>query len=156
MEIQRKNQHSYEITEYDGHETTMRIISADELTQLAPQTFDLYMCTCSATLAFRTHCGEWREHVKEWPRMGKVATAILRALLLNAGDFLTPRDIATITGYASLRNPQALQARICAIRKTLDDDQRGRIIETRKSDSYAVRWARERTWLWVDRLLDAA
>ena len=148
------NQHRYEIREYDGHEMTARTVTADELAQLTPQSFDHYISTCSGILAFRACSGQWKQHVKKWPRMGKVSTAILRALQLNAGDFLTPREIAVITGYDSLRIGQTLQARICAIRKALEDCKDW-FIETRTSDGYAVRWSAERTWLWVDRLLDA-
>ena len=151
MRPKRNTQTKYDVTEYDGHEVTTRVVTADELAQLAPQSFDHYMSTCSATLGFRTCDGRWRKCIKTWPRMGPTSTAILRALQLNPGDFLTPRDVAVITGHDPLRNGQALQARICAIRKT-HEDPGDWFIETRTCDGYAVRWLPKRTWLWVDRL----
>lgn len=143
----------YDLTSYDGHEVVARTIDREGLEALDPQQFDHFIATHIGVFAFRNELGRWIEYSQTWPRLGPVGIKVIRALQLNPGDFLTPRDIAELTSYDSLRQNENLAARICAIRKSHQDTSE-RFFETRRAGGYAVRWQAERTWVWVERILE--
>lgn len=141
----------YELTQFDGIEITTRSVGTEELRAVKPESYDVYISTSSGVLGFRDASGDWIEFRNRWPRLGPVTIAILRAIQLNPGDFLTPAQITELTGYDSLRENTVLAARIYALRQSLRDrDQR--FVETSTADGYAIRWSSQRTWLWVDRI----
>ena len=148
MRIQKK----YDVMTYDGHEVIAKTMQAREVKALKPKSFDHYVSTCTGDLGFMASSGKWVEYHNKWPGLGPVGLAILQALQLNAGDYLTPAELAELTGYDSLRSNEVLAARIHAIRK-LHRDKGERFIETRTSGGYAVRWPKERTWLWINRIV---
>jgi len=149
--MNKQTEPKYEVTRYDGHEVEATTMAAEERDAIDPKEFDHLISTCSGTLGFRDQRGSWIEHHGKWPRMGPVCIAILRALQLNPGDFLDPRDIGLLTGNESLYDNNVLAARVCAIIKA-HNDATGRFIETRTSGGYAVRWPGARTWVWIDRI----
>jgi hypothetical protein len=155
MQTPTSNARKYDVTQYDGREVTVTRMTAAEVQKIKPQAFDYFISTRDAILAFRTAAGKWIEYRNKWPGVGPVGLAILRSLQMNFGDFLTPEDIAELTGINSLKRNEVLAARSCRLRKTHADKSQ-RFIETRTADRFAIRWPRERTWLWVDRAPVAA
>ena len=151
MKMKAATQKRYEVNRYDGNEIVTETVTTDCLRTLKPKSSDHYVSTCTGAFCFRTASGKWVEYHNKWPGLGPVGLVILQALQLNPGDYLTPAELAELTGYDSLRGNEVLAARIHAIRK-LHRDKSERFIETRRSGGYAVRWPKERTWLWVDRL----
>ena len=149
MQTSTSNARKYDVTQYDGREVTVTRMTAAEVRGLKPQTFDHFISTRDAIMAFRTASGKWIEWRNEWPGVGPVGLAILRSLQMNPGDFLTPEDIAELTGVNSLKRNEVLAARVCRLREAHADKSQ-RFIETRTASGYAIRWPRERTWLWVD------
>lgn len=141
----------YEITTNTGTKS----ITAKEREQIDTKKPDLFISSPDGMLAFRRESGEWVEHHGKWPGMGRVMLAVLQALMLNSGDFLTPADIASITGVSSLRENNNLSARVAALRRFFKDKDQ-RFIETRDSGSYAIRLPQCRTFLWVERVPAAA
>ena len=146
------NEKRYDKTCYDAHEVTVETISAEERQEIKPLGFDFYMSKADGVLLFRTETGKWIEYVTSWPRLGPVTLAALNALQLNPGEFLTPEQIGRISGYTSLGRVGPLVARVHAMRKTLKDRD-GWFIETKTSGGYGVRWVKERTWIWIERLV---
>ena len=146
MRIQKK----YEVTIYDGREVVAKTMMASQVKTLKPESFDHFMSTCNGVLGYRAADGQWVEHRNTWPGMGPVGLAVLQALQLNPGDYLTPGDIAGLTGYESLRHNDVLAARVCAIRNAHSKNRM--LVETRGSCGYALRWPKQRIWLWVDRI----
>ncbi|MCK4601582.1 MAG: helix-turn-helix domain-containing protein [Phycisphaerae bacterium] len=151
MKGKARTQQSYEVNQYDGHEVETTTMTATEVKGLNPKGFDHYISLCLGIFGFRTKSGKWIEYRKKWPGIGKVGLAILQALQLNPGEFLTPAEIAELTDYESLRRHDVLAARVCAIRNAHKHKDE-RFIETRRGGGYALRWCQERTWLWVDRI----
>jgi hypothetical protein len=141
----------YQVTRNNGAEVTTVPVIAGEVEAIRPQDFDFYMSKPDATLGFQDHKGKWHEWSSSWPRLGPVCLDILEALQLNAGDYLTPTDLAEITGYESLRENGNLAARVCAIRHTLGNSG-SRFIETRTAGGYAIRWPKNRTFVVVERV----
>ncbi len=154
MKTKATTQKRYEVTRYHGNEIVTETVTTDCMRTLKPKSSDHYVSTCTGDFGFRTASGKWVEYHNKWPGLGPVGLAILQALQLNPGDYLTPTELAELTGYGSLRRNEVLAARIHAIRK-LHRDKGERFIETRQSGGYAVRWPGERTWLWVDRIVSA-
>jgi len=151
MKRQINVQKRYQMTRYDGREMTTKTVTAKDLKALKVQSFDHYISPPSGVLGFRNSSGQWVEHKKRWPGLGPVGLDILRALQLNPGDFLTPPELAELTGHQSLRRNEALAARVHAIRDA-HEDKIERFVETRTSGGYAIMWPKDRTWLWIDRL----
>lgn len=82
--------------------------------------------------------------------MGRVTLKILEALLLNGGEYLTPADLAEITGNDNLRENSNVAARIMAIRRTLNDDNETYVQTQKTPGHYAVRWT-GRPFIWIER-----
>jgi hypothetical protein len=143
MKIERQ----YQLTIYDANGMTVKTVDGKEKAALKPQNYDLYYAPHDGVLAFRDAAGNWVEYRGHWPRFGLKCLAILQALLLNAGDFLTPADLAEITNMPEMRENTVLAARVHAMRKSLRDPG-ARFIETRTSNGYAIRWTPGRTFLW--------
>ena len=85
--------------------------------------------------------------------MGETTLAILETLLLNSGEYLSPEELAELTGNPNLKRNSALAARILAIRKTLHDDNETYIQTQKTPGHYAVRWT-GRPWIWIERAPD--
>ena len=149
MDNRARPDRKYEVTVNDGNEVTVKTVNTAEKEALDPQTFDMYMSPADGVLGFRDTNGKWVEYRNRWPGLGPRCIAIIQALQLNCGDFLSPKTIAELTGADSLRDNCALASRVHAIRKALRDPG-ARFIETRTSNGYALRWPRERTFLWVE------
>ena len=139
----------YQVTIYDGKELVVRSMNGTEKLALQPQSFDLYYSLPDGILAFRDSSGKWIEYRGHWPRFGPKCIGILQVLLLNPGDFMAPAAIGDLTRFDSLRENTILAARVHAMRKSLRDTG-GWFIETRTSNGYAIRWPRERSFLWVE------
>lgn len=141
----------YEVTQYDGKEVIARTMTQEEAEAIDPKAFDHFMSTASGVMGFRASDGQWVDYDKKWPRMGRVTTDLLRALQLNPGVFLTPAELEKLTGHTSLGENSALAARVHSLRETHHDKEQ-RFIETNTQNGYRLRWPKERTWLWIDRI----
>ncbi len=143
----------FEVITYDGRGMSCRSLSHMEANAIRPDEFDLFLSETKGVLGFRDGKGRWVEHHNDWPGLGDVCLDILKSLLLNAGDYLTPKDLVQATNRESLRENGNVAARICAIRKVLHDST-SRFIETRTAGGYAVRW-KDRPWAWLERIPQA-
>ena len=151
MTDQKQPNRRYEITKYDGREMTVESVGIEELRAIDPRSYDHYMSTVDGTMGYKDASGHWHEYRGQWPGLGKETLNLLRALQLNAGDFLTPAELMELTDNPFLRENGNVAARVAAIRNQTHADAPGRFIETRRAGGYAVRWCPDRTWLWIDR-----
>ncbi len=141
----------YDVTRYDGREVIARAATAKQARLYKPQAYDYYISTCWGVLGYRAAGGRWVEHQDGWEGIGPVTLPLVRAIQLNPGDYLTPEEIAQITGIGSLVRNGVLIARVYAFRRAHEGNP-DRFIQTRASGDYAIRWPKERTWLWIDRV----
>lgn len=151
MKPKKNTDRKYEVTMYDGHEITVKTMTAEEIEALDPKDFDHFLSTASATWGYRTSSGKWVEHRIKWPGLGEVGLRVLRVLQLYAGDFISRKEIADLAGFESLTRHGVLSARIHAVRKA-HGDKNQRFIETTRSNGFKARWPSERKWLWIDRI----
>jgi DNA-binding response OmpR family regulator len=119
-----------------------------------PASVDHYQAACRGLLAFRTATGDWEKYEEKWPKLGPVGLRVLHALQLNPGDFLCPSEIAALTGWRSLERNGALTALIMRLRKAHKEQGQAEpwFIETKTAGGYGVRWPKDRTWMWIERV----
>ena len=149
MENNDKSAGRYQVTIHNCNATIVKTMTDKEKMALSPEAHDLYYSPPDGLLAFRDAEGNWVKHHVHWPRFGPKCIAILQSILLNPGDFLSPAVLASRTGHDSLYENTVLAARVHGMRKSLRDPG-SRFIETRRSNGYAIRWPRERSFLWVE------
>ena len=95
----------YEFITYDGQTITSRTITRQQVGAISPQSVDYFLSPAFGIWGFRTKTGEWIEHCDgDWQGIGDTCIKIIQALQLNPGEFLTPVEIADLTGFFSLRN----------------------------------------------------
>lgn len=142
----------WEITQYDGKQITMRTVAEAEMLAIQPQQFDHYRSNSLGIYAYRNKAGIWVVHENIWPMMGPVNCDLLEAVQLHPGAYLTPAALAQVTNISSLRDNG--NAAVYAHKVRLAHGNEGeRFIETRRSGGLAYRWPRERTWIWIERIL---
>jgi DNA-binding winged helix-turn-helix (wHTH) protein len=151
MKTRRKKRRRYEVGTYDLKEVEFQVLAAEEHAAIDLTSRDFAYSTVDGTVGFRTREGKWIEHEHRWPGVGEVGLKLLQALLLNAGDYLGPKQLAALTGVRTLRENGNVAARVSALRKALGNSGEW-FIETRRIGGYAVRWNPERTWIWVEGL----
>ena len=154
MNAKNSNEPKFEIRRYDGKEVSVQTVTREEARAINPQSADHYFDLVHDVLAFRTATGEWVEH--DWKLIGDVCLDILRALQLNAGEYLTPSDLAQLTGHGSLHNSNKnnnVSARLSALRRAHGENHKSpHFFRTRRGGGMAVAWAGERTWMWLERI----
>ncbi|MFC1782620.1 hypothetical protein ACFL02_03425 [Planctomycetota bacterium] len=144
----------YEVLNYDGQTTTSKTITREQVMAINPQSVDYFFSTAFGVWNFRTSKDEWVEHNSAaWPGLGEVCIRIIQAIQLNPGEFLSPPDIAELTGFQSLYNPNALSARLMAIRKAHKESFKNpHFFLSRRAGGYAIAWNPVCSWMWIERL----
>jgi hypothetical protein len=144
----------YEVMIYDGHETTVQAMERDQAMAINRQSVDHFMSISFGTWAFRTADGQWVEHTgADWPGLGDTCIKIIQALQLNPGEFLTPDDIVELTGFHTLRNSNALSARLKAIREVHKETfRKPHFFLSRRSGGFGVSWNPQSSWASVERI----
>lgn len=144
----KKPNHKYDITFYDGLETSSRIISNEELEKIATDQYDCVIDHVNGVFSFRLASGERMWYEGDWPGLGPVTLILLQTLQMDPGKFLSPRRIADLTDYPSLSDHGALAQRVRVLRRIFGS-RCNDFIESRRLP-YRLRWRKECTWLWID------
>ena len=144
----------YEVTAYDGQEITTKTMTREQVMAINPQTVDYFLSTAFGIWGFRTDQDEWVEHnAGDWPGLGDTCIRIIQAVQLNPGEFLTPQEIADLTGFFTLRENNVLSARLMVIRQVHKETaQKPNFFLSRRAGGYGVAWRPEKTWLWIERI----
>ena len=148
----------YEVTFYDGQAIATRTMTREQVLAINPQSVDHCLSPDLGIWAFKTAEGEWIEHRGGiWPGLGDTGIKVISATQLNPGEFLTPADIAELTGYATLRKGYALSARLMALREAHRESGRNpHFFQSRRAGGYAIGWNPECRWMRIDRMTLAA
>ncbi len=144
----------YEALIYDGQTTTSRTLTREQVMAIDRQSVDYFLSSAFGIWAFRTTDGEWIEHCGgDWPRFGEVCIRVVQAIQLNPGEFLTPVEVADLTGRPKLRDNNALSARLMAIRRAHKESyEKPHFFLTRKAGGFAIAWNHQCSWMWVERI----
>ena len=146
----------YDVTIYDGHAITMRTMTREQVQAINPQSVDHFLSSALGIWAFRTAEGEWIEHRGgDWPGLGDAGIRITQATQINYGDFLTPAEIADLTGYTTLSEGSALSARLLALRKCHRESHRPHFFLSRRAGGFGIAFNPERSWMWLERAAPA-
>lgn len=148
------NNPRYEVTHYDTQEVTTQTMTRRQIAELNPQGVDYFLSVALGIWAFRTADGHWVEcRDGIWPGFGNTCITLVRAMQLNAPEFITPREIAALTGYSTLRDNNALSARLKAIREAHKESfRRPHFFRSRRSGGFGLAWNPEKTFCWVERI----
>lgn len=148
--MRRLPQRKYYVTRGVGNKVASETMTKEQLEAIEGSQFELILCMVTARMVVTSSSGKRIEYFRQWPRMGRVSLQLIEAILLNSGEYLTPADLAEITGNDNLRENSNVAARIMAIRRTLHDDNET-YVQTRKTPKhYAVRWS-GRPFIWIER-----
>jgi hypothetical protein len=145
----------YQVTAYDGNDTDTIVMTRKQALEINYQSYDHFMSLDLGVMGFRTNDGKWHEFRNgDWPGIGDTGIKIIQAIQLNAKDFLTPKDIAEVTGVETLYDSNALSARLKAIREAhLESFKDGvNFFLSRKAGGYRIGWSPLKTWLWIERI----
>lgn len=144
----------YDLTAYDGQEVIAKTITKEQLSQIQAQHYDYFFSKTLGRWAFRSSDGQWICHENaRWPGIGETCIRVTQAVQMNPGEFQTPDDIAELTGYDTLRNHNALSARLKAIREAHKESHRHpNFFLSRRGGGYGIAWNPLKTWCWVERI----
>jgi len=144
----------YQVTIYDGNPIVTKTTTRGQAMAINRQSVDHFLSTSFGVWAFRTAQDEWIEHPDaDWPGFGGVCIKIVQALQLNPGEFLSPSEIAELTGFHTLRNPNALAARLMAIREAHRESfPQPRFFLSRRAGGYGIAWNPQCSWIWIERI----
>jgi hypothetical protein len=144
----------YDFLAYDGQSITNKTMTREQVMAINPQSVDYFLSTAFGIWGFRTDQDEWVEHnAGDWPGLGDVCIRIIQAIQLNPGEFLTPKEIADLTGCFTLRENNVLSARLMAIRQIHKETaQKPHFFQSRRPGGYAIAWNPEKTWMWIERI----
>jgi len=144
----------YDVLVSDGQTITAKTMTREQVMAINPQSVHYFMSIVFGILGFRTEGDEWIQfNNSDWPGLGDVCIKIIQALQLNPGEFLTPAEISELTGYWSLRNGNALSARLKAIREAHKESfQKPHFFLSRRSKGYAIAWNPKCSWMWIERI----
>jgi hypothetical protein len=102
----------YEVTQYDRREIATRTMTRRQVMELDPHMVDYFLSVTLGIWSFRAADGRRVEHREgTWPGFGNTCIRIVRAAQLNTPEFVTPPEIAAVTGCSTLRNNNVLSAR---------------------------------------------
>jgi len=151
MDKQSTSERRYEITTCRMAVVSCETVETSDIESVQVDEFDMAIVPCLGLFGIRHSNGRWEDRRREWRGIGPVGLAIIRAVQLNAGEFLTPPDLAEITGFFSLRGNEVLATSIYRLRRALDSKPE-HFVETRRAGGYAIRWPPSRSWIWIDRI----
>lgn len=154
MTFDKNSKARYEVTAYDGQDITTRMVTRAQLTEMQDQRYDYFF---SKTLGKWSHTTTQDERIRhehaDWPGIGDTCIRIIQAIQLNPGEFLPPGEIAQLTGFDTLRNPNALSARLKAIREAHRETfRRPHFFLTRRAGGFAIAWNPAKTWMWLEKV----
>jgi len=149
-----KNNSRYEVLIYDGQTITSKTMTREQVMAVNHQSVDYFFSTAFGIWGFRTHEDEWIEHsAADWPGLGDTCIRISQTIQLNPGEFLTPQEIADLTGCFTLRSRNALSARFMKIREVHKESfKKPHFFLSRRARGYAVAWKPEYSWMWIERI----
>lgn len=145
----------YEGTVYDGRDITTRVMTRGQLARMRDHPYDHVLSKALGIWAHTTSQGERIRHeLADWPGLGDTGIRIIQAVQLNPGEFLAPEEIAALTGCDTLRNGNALSARLKAIREAHRESFRTpHFFLTRRAGGFAIAWNPAKTWMWLEKVL---
>jgi len=154
MNTHSLNTTRYEVTIYDTQEATTRTMTRKQIMELNPQMVDYFLSVTLGIWAFRTADDRWVVHRDGiWPGLGNTGLKIVQATQLNVPEFVTPKEIAAITGYSTLRENNALSARWKAIRAAHEESfTRPNFWLSRRAGGFGLAWNPLKTFCWVERI----
>jgi len=154
MNTGKFNKSRYEKRHFDGKTTNTKTITYEQVMEINPQSVNHFQSSAFGIHAYRTAEGVWIEHRDgNCPGLGDVCLRIIQTLQLNPGEFLTPREIAELTGRDSLRENNVLSARLLAIRKAhKESNTKPHFFLSRRAGGFAVAWNPQYSWMWIERI----
>jgi len=147
----------YEITTYrgEGDEIEVRSITAEERRELDLTHYDHLLDSSRGEYAYRNAAGEWVSRPLDGSGLGKITLDVIKAMQCNPGEYLGPKDLAELTGNDALYGSDAVAARIKVIRQAHQEKPGApRFFFTRKNGGYGLMWPIERSWIWIDRIIE--
>ena len=144
----------YDVLAYDGQTINAKTMTREQVMAINPQSVDYFLSIAFGIWGFRTDDDEWVEHsAADWTGLGDTCIRIIQAIQLNPGEFLTPQEIADLTGCFTLRNPNALSARLMAIREAHRESfKKSHFPQSRRARGYAIAWNPKYSWMWIERI----
>ena len=154
MNPNKKVNSSYEVTTYNGQTTSTNTMTREQAMAINPQSVHYFLSCALGIWGFRAADGNWVEHRgSDWPGLGQVGIRMIQALQLNPAEFLTPTEIADITGRSRLGDNKALSARLMALRKAHGESfKKPHFFLSRRDGGFAIAWNPQSTWMWVERI----
>jgi hypothetical protein len=142
-----------EYTVFDGRTIETTKITRADSEKLDPQVVDYCIFSPLGLWGYRTDDGRWVQHTRQWPGLGDLCLRIVKAVQLNPDIFLSPADIAFLTGRRSLSIPSNLSARLLAIRKAHGETcDKPNFFLSKRTDGFGIAWNAQRTWMWLETL----
>jgi hypothetical protein len=143
----------YRILWYDTVKIKNKIITAEELHAIDQRSVDHFMSFASNTWAYRAADERWVEDNTDWTGLGDTCLAIIKCVQDWPGEYLTPSEIAKLTGIFSLRNPNNLSARWMAIRRAHKESfHEPHFFLSKRTGGLGVAWDATRSWMRVSRI----
>lgn len=154
MNTNKKMDQRYEFITYDGQTIDTKVMTRQQVGAINHQSFDYFLSAAFGIWGFRTKSGEWIERCDgDWQGIGDTCLKIIQALQLNPGEFLSPKEVAELAGYSSLRNGNTLSARLMAIREAHKETYKNHnFFRSRRAGGYGISWNSKKTWAWVERI----
>ena len=154
MKSGQLKQSRYEVMHYDGKTIDTRTVTNEQVMEINPRSVDHFRSSTFGIHAHGTTEGVWIEHRDgNCPGLGDVCLRIIQALQLNPGEFLTPTEIAELTGRDSLRENNVLSARLLAIRRVHKESSiKPHFFLSRRAGGFAVAWNPQYSWMWIERI----
>jgi len=154
MNTNKNTKPRYDVLAYDGQTTIPKTMTREQVMAINPQSVDYFFSTAFGIWGFRTDEDEWIEHsAADWPGLGDTCIRVIQAIQLNPGEFLTPKEIADLTGCFTLRSRNALSARFMKIREVHKESfKKPHFFLSRRARGYAVAWNPKYSWMWIERM----
>lgn len=131
-----------------------KTVNATELREIDLTTFDFAYVPVHGYYTYRDAAGDLKKRPLDGAGLGDSTFPILQALQLNAGEFLTPLEIAELVGNRCLyEDSNLLAAAIRRIRAALGETGKTqRFVRTRRNGGYALMWPEKNlSWIWIER-----
>ena len=154
MILSKNSKPRYEVTIYDGQDISTRMVTRAQLAEMQDQHYDYFFSKTLGKWAHTTAQDERIQHEHAaWPGIGDTCIRIIQAIQLNPGEFLTPAEIAELTGCDTLRSGNALSARLKAIREAHRETFRNpHFFLSRRDGGFGIAWNPTRTWMWLEKV----
>ena len=154
MKTNRNIKSRYDALFCDGQTITSKNMTREQVMGINPRSFEYFLSPDFNIRAFRTAKDQWIEYsARDCPGLGDVCIRIIQALLLNPGEFLSPREISELTGRSTLADNNALSARLMAIREAHKESfKEQNFFLSRKAGGFGIAWNPTKSWCWIERI----